>query len=219
MTKKIIRQILPSVKDFKVFWKKKGPFKYALTSAEFPPVLLEPEEWIFSDNVILLLKELMQWDLRKMEIVNAPFNKNKRNILKPETLIPWRIEHFPQEWESSVCDTFTPVGYLTEALFTESALQDKIRDDPETSEADHATGAIQNSLKGVAEDTGKGVEEDTGKVECSIPAIENAFFQSLEANINKIGYILLKPEPLLEKVEEAYVDEYLQEWQADEDEG
>ena len=184
MERKTTRRILPLTKDFKAFWKKQGPFRYALTSSEFPPILLEPEEWIFSDNIIWLLKDLMQWDSRDMAIVSAPFNKNKRNMLKPESLIPWKIEHFPQEWEGAVCNTFTQLGYLTESV-TKIAL---------------------NYLNSGA----------LGSVD--ICNIETAFFKSLEADINKIGYVLLKPEKLPGNEDVAYISSYLEEWQADEDE-
>ncbi|MBF0302979.1 MAG: hypothetical protein HQK73_08060 [Desulfamplus sp.] len=174
MNKKTVRRILITTKDFKAFWKKQGPFKYALTSAEFPPVLLELEEWIFSDNIICLLKELMQWDLRKIAIVAAPFNKNRRDVLKPDTIIPWKIDNFPQEWESAVCETFTPLGYLTEAV--------------------------------------KNIDSRGSN-------IETVFFESLEENITKIGYVLLKPEPSIGNEDAAYITSYIDEWQADEDDG
>ena len=121
---KIIRQSLPTVAEFKVFWKKQGPFKYALTSREFPPILLEPEEWLFSDEIISLLKGVMKWDERKMKVVAAPFNRKKQNILKPESLSPWKINNFPGEWESTVCEAFTPVGHLTQAVVPEAANMD-----------------------------------------------------------------------------------------------
>ncbi|MBF0211322.1 MAG: hypothetical protein HQK68_10605 [Desulfamplus sp.] len=185
MPRKPIRRILPQIKDFKSFWKKQGPFKYALTSSEFPPILLEPEEWIFSDDIILLLKDLMQWDLRGISIVNAPFNRNKKATLKPESLIPWKIENFPQEWEGAGCNTFTPVGYLTESV-----------------------AAIASDSVSL---------DDLGEVLLNSSTIESAFFKSLEADIDKIGYVLLKPEPMLESGDVAYIKDYLDEWQDDED--
>ncbi|SMC75750.1 hypothetical protein SAMN02746065_10987 [Desulfocicer vacuolatum DSM 3385] len=116
----VIGKILPTVTEFKAFWKKQGPFRYALTSREFPPTLLAPEEWLFSDEIIPLLKALMKWDERKMKIVAAPFSRKKQNVLKPETLTPWKINNFPEEWETAVCDAFTPVGHLTQAVVPES---------------------------------------------------------------------------------------------------
>lgn len=116
MGKSVQREILSQSLEFKQFWQKKGPFRYALTSREYPPVLLDLDEWIFSDDLKSLLKELMQWKQRKMKIVSAPFNPKKTNILKPDELTPWRILNFPQEWESAVCSAFTPVGYLTEEV-------------------------------------------------------------------------------------------------------
>ncbi len=184
MKNKTVRATLPLVKDFKAFWKKQGPFKYALTSSEFPPVLLEPEEWVFSDDIVWLLKDLMQWESRSVSIVEAPFNKNKKNVLKPKELVPWKIVNFPQEWESAVCDTFTPVGYLTESV-----------------------GRIASECLD---------SKDIALIDTF--NIEVAFFKSLEENIDKIGYLLLKPEPLLGNGE-AYTKSYLEEWQADEDAG
>ena len=116
MGKSVQRKILSQSQDFKEFWQKKGPFRYALTSREYPPILLDLDEWIFSDDLKSLLKELMQWEQRKMKLVPAPFNPKKTNILKPDELTPWRILNFPQEWESAVCSAFTPVGYLTEEV-------------------------------------------------------------------------------------------------------
>jgi len=118
----VISRILPTVKDFKGFWKTHGPFRYALTSKEFPPVLLEPEEWLFSNSIPAIIKALMKWDQQSMAIVPAPFNVRSTAVLKPENLIPWKIKNFPQEWDKSVCSAFTPTGYLTEtvALASES---------------------------------------------------------------------------------------------------
>ncbi|MBU8848640.1 MAG: hypothetical protein KOO64_03820 [Desulfobacterales bacterium] len=113
VVEQIKRKIFPNSKKFKIFWKEKGPYKYALTSKEFPPVLLEPEEWIFSSGPEALLKELMQFDKRKMKIVKAPFNPENKNILRPEKLSPWKINNFPEEWDAAVCDIFVPKGHLT----------------------------------------------------------------------------------------------------------
>jgi hypothetical protein len=110
----IQRKVLFNSKEFKGFWKEKGPFKYALTSMDFPPVLLEPEEWIFSNDIKILLKDLMQFDKRKMKFVQAAFNPENKKILRPDSLIPWKISHFPQEWNILICDLFVPQGHLTE---------------------------------------------------------------------------------------------------------
>ncbi len=127
MAKTAQRIILLEAHDFKKFWQTKGPFRYALTSREFPPVLLEPEEWIFSDDMDDLLKELMQWEKRKMKLVQAPFSRKKKNVLKPDSLSPWRIANFPEEWEMAECSSFTPVGYLTESV-TETCTSDEKAD-------------------------------------------------------------------------------------------
>ncbi|MDA8133796.1 MAG: hypothetical protein M0T82_04175 [Desulfobacteraceae bacterium] len=111
------RQILSNSKEFKLFWKNQGPFRFALTSSEFPPVLLEPEEWIFSNHMEVLLKSLIQYDNRKMQIVSSPFNPQNTTIFRPEELIPWRIANFPEEWKTSVCDCFIPEGHLTRHIF------------------------------------------------------------------------------------------------------
>jgi len=113
----VIRQVLSNSKEFKHFWEKQGPFRFALTSSDFPPVLLEPEEWIFSNNIGILLKELMQFEKRKMEIVNLPFNPLNKKILRPDDLIPWKIINFPEEWNAMVCDCFIPEGHLTRRIF------------------------------------------------------------------------------------------------------
>ncbi len=110
------RHILATSKEFKKTWKEKGPFKYALTSNEFPPVLLEPEEWIFSDDITLLLKSLMGFDERKMKFVKAPFNPENKKILRPDELCPWKINHFPEEWNVCKCVCFVPEGHLTQEV-------------------------------------------------------------------------------------------------------
>lgn len=112
-SKGIKREILPRSRGFKRFWKETGPFKYALTSLDFPPILLEPEEWIFSNDITALLKELMQFDRQKMKMVKAPFNSENKRILRPEALSAWKIDHFPEEWSACRSDIFVPQGHLT----------------------------------------------------------------------------------------------------------
>ncbi len=127
---KTIRQVLPNSTDFKQFWKDQGPFAYALTSAEFPPVLLDPEEWIFGNEIQRVLKELMQFDQRKMGFVSAPFNPKKKATLRPENMIPWKIKNFPGEWNSMECRAFVPEGHLTWAVLEEiDGLPDKDMND------------------------------------------------------------------------------------------
>lgn len=112
----IKRKILPNSKEFKTFWKEHGPFRYALTSSEFPPVLLEEEEWIFSNNLNALFKALMQFEKQKMKVVKAPFNPENKTILRPETLSSWKINNFPEEWNVCVSDIFVPEGHLTQTV-------------------------------------------------------------------------------------------------------
>ena len=121
----LTRQVLSNSKEFKLFWKKQGPFRFALTSSEFPPVLLEPEEWIFSDHMEVLLKSLMQYENRNMQIVPSPFNPGNKDILRPEELIPWKITNFPEEWNTSVCDCVIPEGHLTRHIFEGLALPEE----------------------------------------------------------------------------------------------
>lgn len=112
----VVRQVLPHAKDFKRFWKEAGPFAFALTSAEYPPVLLAPEEWIFGHTAKDVIKELMQFNQKKMAFVPAAFNPGRQGILRPENLIPWKIRHFPEEWNHMVSDFFIPEGHLTRAV-------------------------------------------------------------------------------------------------------
>ena len=116
----VVRQILPNVKDFKVFWKERGPFRYALTSADFPPVLLEPEEWVFGNEIVAVIKELMQFDKKKMGFVQSPFNPQKKGVLRPENMIPWKIKNFPEEWNHMDCRAFVPEGHLTGSVMDEA---------------------------------------------------------------------------------------------------
>lgn len=115
-----VRQVLPHAKDFKAFWKERGPFRYALTSADFPPVLLEPEEWIFGSEFVCVLKELMQFDKRKMGFVKAPFNPEKKGVFRPENMIPWKIKNFPEEWNPVNCRAFVPEGHLTRSVLDDA---------------------------------------------------------------------------------------------------
>ena len=172
----IKRKRLANTKDFKQFWKEKGPFKYALTSKDFPPVLLEPEEWIFSNDIKGLLKELMQFDKQKMKIVKAPFNPENKRILRPGKLIPWKINNFPEEWNSFLSDIFVPQGHLTRMVL------ERIKIPEEAIEAGQ---------------------------------VEEAFFQCLEAQIELLGYLLLKPR---DSSKYAAIQKYLAEWEEDEKE-
>ncbi|MCG8641604.1 MAG: hypothetical protein MI862_17875 [Desulfobacterales bacterium] len=113
----IRREILVTSREFKQFWKENGPFAYALTSNEFPPVLLAPDEWIFSNTRVAVLKELIRFDQRKMRAVRAPFNPENRSILRPDRLSSWKILHFPEEWAGFDCDLFVPQGHLTLDVF------------------------------------------------------------------------------------------------------
>ncbi len=112
----VVRQILPHAADFKRFWKEAGPFAFALTSAEFPPVLLLPEEWIFGYTAEEVLKELMQFNQKKMAFVPAEFNPDNKGILRPENMVSWKIRHFPEEWNHMASDFFIPEGHLTQAV-------------------------------------------------------------------------------------------------------
>ena len=121
----IKRELLPAAKQFKQFWKENGPFKYALTSSQFPPVLLEPEEWIFSDDIKDLLKALMQFDQRKMKVVKAPFNPGNKKILRPGALSSWKINNFPEEWDAYYCDIFFPEGHLSRVVLEKIDIPEK----------------------------------------------------------------------------------------------
>lgn len=121
----LIRHIIANSKEFRLFWKEQGPFNFALTSSEFPPVLLEPEEWIFSNNIEALLKELMQFEKRKMQFISAPFKPENKSILRPGDLIPWKITNFPAEWDACACDCFIPDGHLTRHIFEGLPLPDE----------------------------------------------------------------------------------------------
>ena len=186
-----MRQILPNVTDFKIFWKEKGPFRYALTSNEFPPILLEPEEWIFGNDINLLLKELMRFDQNKMTFVQSPFNPKNKNILRPAGLSPWKINHFPEQWNMIVCDAFVPEGHLT-CLVTDEARGLKDLEGQANPPTDpHLGGEID--------------KQD----------VEKAFFILLEKHIEKMGYLFLKPPG---KSKYASTREYLLEWEEDEKE-
>jgi hypothetical protein len=194
MLKTCVRQILPNVKDFKIFWKDKGPFRYALTSSEFPPVLMEPEEWIFGNDIMQLLKELMQFDQRKMAFVRAPFNPDNKSILRPDGLSPWKITHFPEQWNVVACDAFVPEGHLT------NLVMEKAKTLMQPVEPLH-------SLK---DQNGKQNMEmsNLGKQD-----MEKSFFSLVEQNLEDMGYLLLKPTG---NSKSASTNAYLREWEEDE---
>ncbi len=191
MPELIERQILLNAKDFKRFWKERGPFKYALSSNEFPSILLEPEEWIFGNDIHLLLKELMQFDQKKMAFVQAPFNPKNKGILRPEGLSPWKINHFPEQWNRVVCDLFVPEGHLT------CLVMDRARN---SENIDQST----QCLDGASE-----------KQTIEKQAVEKAFFQLLEQELETMGYLLLKPHGKSSDASHAAIDTYLSEWEED----
>ncbi len=157
------RIILTSVKEFKIFWQKSEPYRYALTSQEFPPVLLEEEEWIFSNDVVVLLKELMQYNQQKMKMVKAPFNPANKNVLRPDELSEWKITNFPDAWNRMETDIFVPEGHLTSKV-------------------------IQTLGK-----TKKATKAKIDPIDVDSANVESAFFNCLEQEIEQMGYLLFKP--------------------------
>lgn len=180
MAEKFPRRVLTHCSEFKKFWKDKGPFRYALTSAEYPPVLLELEEWIFGNDIIGLLKALMQTG-KKIAIVEAAFNPKKKDILRPDNMIPWKIKNFPEQWNAMECRAFVPEGYLTLA--------------------------VKEQVQAMADD----MDADLPEAE----KIEKGFFSLLEKDLEKMGYVLLKPAG---KSKYAVTRAYLKEWEEDEQE-
>lgn len=170
--KKVLRRVLPHVNDFKAVWKNEGPFRYALTSSVFPFVLLEEEEWIFADDFVLLLKELMQWDSRKMKMIKAPVAEKTNEAIRFDRLSRWRIQNFPEEWADLLCDFFTPSGQIAEKVLPENGV------------------------------------EKPGEMEA-------CFFAYLKERLHDIGYLLLAPAPGIDP-DQAYVKDYVKEWEDDE---
>lgn len=159
-----VRQVLAHSREFKKFWKEKGPFRYALTSSDFPPILLEPEEWIFGNDIMGLIKELMQFEPKKMAFVRAPFNPDNKNYLRPQGLIPWKINNFPEQWNDIFSDIFVPEGHLTCQVLDEAR--------------DLRKQAMGPDLEASEEKT----------------AMEKGFFSLLEKDLENMGYVLLKPQ-------------------------
>ena len=120
MENQCVREILVNVSDFKKFWREKGPFRYALTAADYPPVLMEPEEWIFGNDLAMVLRSLMGFDREKMAFVRAPFNPENKAVLRPEGLSRWKISHFPEPWNTIPSDFFVPEGHLTVRVLEEA---------------------------------------------------------------------------------------------------
>ena len=65
------------------------------------------------------MKELMQFSPKKMAFVSAPFNPDNKSILRPDDICAWKIVHFPEEWNTMVCEGFLPEGQLTRAVVDE----------------------------------------------------------------------------------------------------
>ncbi len=184
-----IRKVLVHITDFNKFWKQEGPFAFALTSAGFPPVLLEPEEWIFANDKILLIKELLQFSQRKMAFVPGKAKKDGASQAKPsgsftpEDMIPWRIAPFPEEWNSLECQAFLPQGYLTKAVLEQARIFCQEPDCPES-----------QILK-------------------DAPLIEKAFFELVAGNLSQMGYEFLSHD---RESGAASLGKYLREWEEDE---
>jgi len=138
----VIRKILPHAADFKRFWKDVGPFEFALTSAEYPPVLLAPEEWIFGHTARDVLEALMGGAPGKIKLVRSAFNPKNTRTLRPENLIPWKIQPFPEEWNHMRCDFFVPEGHLTRMVAQQAAGHKGAGD-----EARHLTAAVFDLLE------------------------------------------------------------------------
>lgn len=155
--KRVLRKVLPGSVDFKQFWQDEGPFTYALTSNEFPPVLLEEEEWIFSNSMTDLLKELMGFDIHKMKVIKAPFNPDNEAVLRPERLSIWKINKFPQEWDSMTCNLFVPQGHLTKDFFDLTDM------DQDNADADMIEKAFFINLANCIEELGYRILAPQGK--------------------------------------------------------
>ncbi len=189
-----IRKTLPHVKDFKEFWKQRGPFAFALTSSEFPPVLLAPEEWIFGNDKVGVLKELMQFAQRKMSLVRTDFQPASPGRLTPEDMIHWRIKPFPEPWNRMDCPAFLPQGYLTKAVLEEAL--------------DMAGQNLETKPESAPHTWQSRILEDS-------ELIEDAFFQLVSSSLVQMGYVLLSPG----KNRDAHalpLGRYLQEWEEDE---
>ena len=198
-----VRQILPNLKGYKKFWKDRGPFTYALTSNEFPPLLLEPEEWIFGNDITELLKELMGFDGKKMALVRAPFNPDNKSILRPASLSPWKINHFPEQWNALSCEVFVPEGHLTCQVMEEAMKIGQL-------------GWPEDTRKNRNKKQDRNEKQDLGKKkDWEKQNVEKAFFILLEQNLEDMGYVLLKP---VGKSKFACADTYLREWEEDEKE-
>jgi hypothetical protein len=189
MLEPCVRHHLPRVTDFNRFWKEAGPFKYALTSREFPPILLEEEEWIFGSDIHLVLKELMQPDGKKIGFVHSPFNPKNKNILRPGDLSPWKINNFPEEWDRVESDLFVPRGHLTRLVMDEAERLANL------------AGPVDNQ------------KDDNPKV--GKQDVEKAYFDLLSERIESMGYHVLKP---LGKSKFASIRRHLSEWEEDEKE-
>lgn len=82
-------------------------------------MLLAPEEWLFGNDKIEVLKALMGFSTAKMAFVQSPFNPDNKAVLRPSELSQWKITHFPVEWNQLVCAAFVPEGHLTQAVMDE----------------------------------------------------------------------------------------------------
>lgn len=120
------RKILAGSREFKLFWDNSEPYKYALTSSDYPPILLQEEEWLFSNDIVALLKELMQFNQQKMKVVKAPFRSDNKAVLRPGDLSAWQIVNFPEEWNGIESGFFVPEGHLTGAVMEKVSETDHV---------------------------------------------------------------------------------------------
>lgn len=62
---KTVEASLRTPDEVRVFLRKEGPFQYALEgSTDSKDAFLRPNEWLFGDDLIALLKMFLQWDKR-----------------------------------------------------------------------------------------------------------------------------------------------------------
>ncbi len=184
-----IRKILVHVTDFNKFWKQEGPFEFALTSSGFPPLLLEPEEWLFANDKIALIKGLMQFSQRKMAFWPRKLQKESQSrtnpsvSFTPEDMIPWRIAPFPEEWNSLECPAFLPQGYLTRDVLKQARILCQ------------ETNCVESQILK------------------DISLIERAFFEIVAAHLPQMGYEFLSHD---KESGAASLGKYLREWEEDE---
>jgi hypothetical protein len=115
----VMRRVLKTYDAFEAFCHEHGGFRYSLSGLYdrnvYPDILLDDDEWLFSDDLIALTKELLQWDQRGVYVVWEEPSEDDYAIGGPDITGSWGAENFPEDAEEFGC-------YVMGQLFKEGRI-------------------------------------------------------------------------------------------------